>query len=275
AIEKTLLGVEQGRPEPSQAAEERKAAAAGRVDQAILKALDGGDVPVEETPAVADVPFSADEPAAPAPFALPNVASSSGASQKPAGTSSLPPTGSAPPSLHQVIVAADTRSPVAEEYRKLKTALLMAAGETTSRIFLVTSSVGGEGKSVTAANLAVSLSQEYDLSVLLVDADMRNPTIGELFGIDAPSGLSDYLSGANVLDEVIVRSGIRNLSILPAGGRVGNPTELLSSQMSGGGCCMSFVSGIPTATSSSTLPPSCRSPTRGYSPRWLTASSSW
>ncbi|MCG3133162.1 MAG: putative tyrosine-protein kinase YveL [Planctomycetes bacterium] len=95
-------------------------------------------------------------------------------------------------------------------------------------MLVVTSSVPGEGKSVTAANLACVLAEDPDKKVILIDADMRKPTAHRLFGVDNHRGLSDYLSGGSMLEMALQRSRLPNLWVLPAGHSPANPTELLS-----------------------------------------------
>jgi exopolysaccharide/PEP-CTERM locus tyrosine autokinase len=94
---------------------------------------------------------------------------------------------------------------------------------------MVTSSVGGEGKTLTAINLAISMAQEIDHSILLVDADLRKPAIHHYLGISIEHGLSDYLSGDAELKDLLIRTGIGKLVFLPAGRKIENPVELLSS----------------------------------------------
>lgn len=120
--------------------------------------------------------------------------------------------------------------PVTEEYRKLKS---MVVKLTTRGDFLntlvVTSSLAAEGKSITALNLAVSLAQEYDHTVLLVDADLRKPSLHEMLGTETPIGLVDCLTDGVDVGEAIIKTGIGRLSLLPAGKRIDNPVELLLS----------------------------------------------
>jgi protein-tyrosine kinase len=120
--------------------------------------------------------------------------------------------------------------PVTEEYRKLKS---MVVKLTTRGDFLntltVTSSLAAEGKSITALNLAVSLAQEYDHTVLLVDADLRKPSLHEMLGIEAPIGLVDCLTNGVDVGEAIIKTGLGRLSLLPAGRKIDNPVELLLS----------------------------------------------
>lgn len=125
----------------------------------------------------------------------------------------------------------DPHSPIGEEYRKLKSSLLkLTSGNVLKKMLLVTSSVPNEGKSITAMNLAVSLAQEYDHTVLLIDADLRRPSIQRYLGIEQRKGFSDCLLGEAQLGEVIIPTGIGRLSVITAGRGVPNPVELFASQ---------------------------------------------
>jgi protein-tyrosine kinase len=124
----------------------------------------------------------------------------------------------------------DPNSPVAEEYRKLKSILVkMTDGDALENILMVTSSIANEGKSITALNLAVSMAQEYDHTVLLIDADMRKPAIHKYLNMERKKGLAECLTGQADIGEVIVPTGIGKLSVITAGGAVTNPAELFSS----------------------------------------------
>lgn len=121
-------------------------------------------------------------------------------------------------------------SPIAEEYRKMKSILVKkTSGEEFKNTLMVTSSIPGEGKSLTAINLAISLAQEYDHTVLLIDADLRRPTIHTYLSIENKMGLSECLTGEADLGDVIIATGIGRLSIVTSGRSVSNPAELLSS----------------------------------------------
>jgi len=125
----------------------------------------------------------------------------------------------------------DPHSHTAEEYRKLKSVLVkMTTGEVFRNTLMVTSSVPCEGKSLTALNLALSLAQELDHTVLLVDADLRRPSVHRYLNVEQGVGLSEVLTGKAQLGETIVPTGIGKLSIIRAGGQVDNPAELFSSQ---------------------------------------------
>lgn len=122
------------------------------------------------------------------------------------------------------------QSPVAEEYKKLKSVVIkLTKGERFLNTIMVTSTLQGEGKSITSLNLAMSLAQEYDHTVVLVDADLRRPTTHSYLGIPNKIGLSDCLMNGTDVGDVLIKTGIGRLSILPAGGPVPNPVELISS----------------------------------------------
>lgn len=124
----------------------------------------------------------------------------------------------------------DPASPVAEEYRKLKSILVkMTSGDIYKNVLMVTSAVPSEGKSLTALNLAVTLAQEYDNTVLLLDADLRRPALHKYLNIERNVGLADCLLNDVDLSEAIVPTGIGKLSIVTAGCTVNNPAELFSS----------------------------------------------
>ena len=126
----------------------------------------------------------------------------------------------------------DPVSPIAEEYRKMKSILVkMTGGEDFKNTLMVTSSIPGEGKSMTALNLAISMAQEFDHTVLLIDADLRRPTIHSYLNIQNNKGLADFLAGEADFGEVIIATGIGKLSIVTAGREVSNPAELLSSNL--------------------------------------------
>lgn len=129
-----------------------------------------------------------------------------------------------------IVTVNDPNTPAAEEYRKLKSILVkLTKGEHFQNTLMVTSSVGSEGKSLTALNLAVSLAQEYDHTVLLVDADLRKPSIHQYIGLDPKVGLAECLLEGVDVGEAIVNTGIGKLSVLLHGKTIRNPAELFSS----------------------------------------------
>ena len=129
-----------------------------------------------------------------------------------------------------LVTANDQSSPASEQYRKLKSLLVkLAQAGDFNKTLMVTSPIAGEGKTITAINLAITMAQELDHTVLLIEADIRKPTVMSYLGLKAERGLTDCVLEGIDLSEVIVKTGIGNLSILPAGRQVENPVELFSS----------------------------------------------
>ena len=117
---------------------------------------------------------------------------------------------------------------VVESYRMLRTSILLSNAGAPPKTILITSSQPSEGKTTTAVNTAISLSQ-LGVSVLLIDADLRRPTVHTAFKIPQTPGISNYLSGHTPFDDLIVKLPIPNLHVLPCGPIPPNPAELLSS----------------------------------------------
>ncbi|RZA16642.1 MAG: polysaccharide biosynthesis tyrosine autokinase, partial [Lysobacteraceae bacterium] len=125
-------------------------------------------------------------------------------------------------------IAADPRSSFSEAYRSVRTALQFATDHGVPRTLLITSSGPGEGKSTTALALARNFTQ-LGKRVLLIEADLRNPSMQRTLGLGKQAvGLSNVLSGACSLSEAIVELGEEGLFVIPAGPLPPNPAELLS-----------------------------------------------
>jgi capsular exopolysaccharide synthesis family protein len=121
------------------------------------------------------------------------------------------------------------KSPAAEQYRSLRTRLSLTEGAAGLRTVLITSPQKGEGKSITAANLALTMAQELQRRVVIVEADLRKPSLQHLFGLPAGPGLAEYLTGAAELVDAMRYLPDYNLTVIPAGSMPMNPAELLGS----------------------------------------------
>jgi protein-tyrosine kinase len=135
-----------------------------------------------------------------------------------------------------MVTPLNTRSMIAEEYRVIKRPLLrnVSQGSETDayhrNLIMVTSSVPGEGKSFSSINLAISMAMELDRTVLLVDADVSRPSVLNHLGLPPARGLMDLLLNENVqLPDVLLRTNIEKLTILPAGMPHQRATEFLAS----------------------------------------------
>jgi exopolysaccharide/PEP-CTERM locus tyrosine autokinase len=133
---------------------------------------------------------------------------------------------------------------IAEEFRIIKRPLLLRAfGEAGSyghtsgnnHLIMVTSARPGEGKTFVSLNLAMSMASEQNMNVLLIDADVKNPSLPRLLGIETGKGLIDVLTDDNLdLADVILRTEVNNLSFLPAGRPHAQSTELFAGRTMAG-----------------------------------------
>lgn len=117
---------------------------------------------------------------------------------------------------------------VAEQFRKLRTYLTVI--ENKPKTILLTSSYSGEGKSLIAINLAITIAVELNSYAMLVDCDLRNPTLSKWFGMTESRGLSDYLLGDDDLPGLMVKTQIDKLTLLTGGSTQDNPVELIASK---------------------------------------------
>ena len=141
--------------------------------------------------------------------------------------------------LHQMgMVTQDGgRTPAAEDFRIIKRPLLrnafaaITSGLPNGNLIVVTSALPGEGKTFCAVNLAMSIAMEKDHTVLLVDADVARPSVLRVLGLPAAPGLMDVLLSEKMsVADVIMRTNIPTLSLVPAGRNNKHATELLASQ---------------------------------------------
>ncbi|MFD0826434.1 CpsD/CapB family tyrosine-protein kinase [Neobacillus sp. M.A.Huq-85] len=127
-----------------------------------------------------------------------------------------------------LVAMIDPKSTIAEQYRTIRTNIQFSSVDQEARTLMVTSAGPGEGKSTTVANLAIVLAQQGK-KVLLVDADLRKPTVHYTFNKTNTFGLTSVLTKQLKLEETVVESAERNLYILSSGPIPPNPAELLSS----------------------------------------------
>ena len=120
-------------------------------------------------------------------------------------------------------------SMVTEQFRRLRTLIIKPGVVNTPKIIMVASAVSGEGKSLVAVNLASIIAAELHSHALLVDCDLRNPSLTRWFGLQEKKGLSDYLIGEAEVQDLLIKTSIDKLSILSGGSIQENPVELVGS----------------------------------------------
>ena len=133
-------------------------------------------------------------------------------------------------SEQQLVSFYQPKSLGAEQFRKLRTYLLQLNIQGPPKTIMVTSAASGEGKTFVSANLAAGLSKELHAHALLVDCDLRIPSLASLFGCSNGLGLSDYLRDSRKIADLLLKTGIEKLSVLPGGNVPENPTELIGSK---------------------------------------------
>ncbi|BAC14856.1 CpsD/CapB family tyrosine-protein kinase [Oceanobacillus iheyensis] len=131
--------------------------------------------------------------------------------------------------MRHLITKINPRSPISEQYRTIRTNLQFASVDSDLRSILLTSAGPSEGKSMTTANLAIVYAQQGK-RVLLVDADLRKPTIHYTFRLDNLRGLSNILVGETSLRDAVESSDVENLDLISCGPIPPNPSELLGSK---------------------------------------------
>ena len=123
-----------------------------------------------------------------------------------------------------------TSSMVTEQFRRLRTHIFQPGVGSAPKIIMVASAMSGEGKSFVAVNLASIIALELHSHALLVDCDLRNPSITRWFGLQEKRGLSDYLVGDSDIQDLLIKTPIDKLSILSGGSIKANPVELIGSK---------------------------------------------
>lgn len=129
-----------------------------------------------------------------------------------------------------LITLTDPRSPATEAYRTLRTNLYFSSLDQALETLLVTSAAPGEGKSTILSNLAVTMAQG-EKRTILVDADLRRPSLHDLFNVGNSQGLTTMVVDDSALAEPpLVATGVENLLLLPSGPQPPNPAEILGSR---------------------------------------------
>jgi protein-tyrosine kinase len=130
------------------------------------------------------------------------------------------------------IVVENNYPAVAEEYKLLRTHILHKTKKENLNTIMFAGPRPDEGKTVTTINVAISISQEIDKTVLIVDSDLRNPSVHKYFGLSGKKGLVDFLKGGIPIPELLVHpEGIGKLIILPGGKPAGDAAELIKSPL--------------------------------------------
>jgi protein-tyrosine kinase len=215
--------------------------AGGRLAQTKSATLQQAARTVAEAPAQLDLPAKIEAPVqidlppkieAAAPLDLP-----AKIVQPPKSTSKRVELNLSKLQLEGMITPDGERSSVAEEFRAIKRSLIMNAlggtGDSSrpGNLIMVTSALPGEGKTFCSINLAISIAMELDHTVLLVDADVARPSVLKRLGLTADAGLLDVLLDSKLdIGDVMLKTNVETLSILPSGNRHRHSTELLASQ---------------------------------------------
>jgi capsular exopolysaccharide synthesis family protein len=132
--------------------------------------------------------------------------------------------------LNELITISEPRSPISEAYRTLRTNLDFASLDQALKTLVVTSAGVGEGKSTTLANLAV-VSAQAGRKVVLVDADLRRPTLHQIFGLENGAGLTTGMMDESTLaSPPLQETGVEGLSVLTSGPLPPNPADLVGSR---------------------------------------------
>jgi protein-tyrosine kinase len=124
----------------------------------------------------------------------------------------------------------DPRSPMASAYRTLRTQVLQRLREHDWRSIAVLSPAPGEGKTLSAINLSMSLARDVHHTVLLADLDLCRPSVHRYFELQPAIGLNDHLAGEAALEDVLINPGVQRLVIAPTTRAVDNSSELLASE---------------------------------------------
>ena len=132
--------------------------------------------------------------------------------------------------MNNILSYKEPKSVIAEQYRNIRTSIQYSNLDKKLKTILVTSSTKNEGKTITTTNLAVNFAAIDKKKVLIIDCDLRNPSIHKEFGITNVGGLTDLLIEKNNIENYIKTTEIDNLHVLTAGVIPPNPSEILASK---------------------------------------------
>ncbi|HOD28121.1 MAG TPA: polysaccharide biosynthesis tyrosine autokinase [Syntrophales bacterium] len=121
------------------------------------------------------------------------------------------------------------KSTASEAYRGIRTSILFSSAEQAPQVLIISSSGPREGKTITSANIAITMAQAGN-RVVILDCDMRRPRVHKIFSLSRDRGMSNLLVGNDELDNVVLHTDIPNLDVIPSGPIPPNPSEVLSSQ---------------------------------------------
>lgn len=130
----------------------------------------------------------------------------------------------------KLVAALTPDSVTAEMFKVIREMILHDQNHLTSKAIMITSALPGEGKTFVACNVAASFAMVLNKNVLLIDSDLRRPSVHTMFGYTNEYGLSDYLQGRKKIRELLIKTNIKQVSLLLSGATPSNPVELLTSE---------------------------------------------
>ncbi|GAA0104645.1 CpsD/CapB family tyrosine-protein kinase [Paraclostridium sordellii] len=132
--------------------------------------------------------------------------------------------------LGRLITRRDPKSPISEAYRTIRTNIEFSNLDKEIKTIVITSSQQNEGKSTVIANLAVSFAGMEDKRVLVVEGDLRNPTVHRMFNVSNSHGITEILTGQKSFEECVHRTEVQGLHVITCGKIPPNPSEMLASK---------------------------------------------
>ena len=132
--------------------------------------------------------------------------------------------------LKRLITKRNPKSPISEAYRSIRTNIEFSNIDKEIKTIVVTSSQQNEGKSTVIANLAVSFAGMENRKILMIEGDLRNPTVHRMFNLSNSHGISDVLTGQKNFGECVQKTEVEGLEVLSCGKIPPNPAEMLASK---------------------------------------------